>query len=262
MSTQEKTLIQRVRHPFRSRHVQLLKRETLTPSFVRLTLGGEALHDFKSDGFDDHVKLILPHEDLERPNLPKIVDGKPHTEEPRSITRDYTPLNFDPVNCTLQMDFVVQGDGPAASWARSAPIGQWLGLAGPRGSMLLPEDLQWQWLFGDESAMPAIERRLAELPANTRAVVRVQLNDAADQRSWQSAAELDLQWVDSLAEAADALEIPQGHGFIWAAGENRAMAALRKQLLAKPGAEARRMRIASYWKQGESGHHKVIDDGA
>lgn len=68
--------------------------------------------------------------------------------------------------------------------------------------------------------------------------------------------------MSSLADAADALEIPEGHGFIWAAGENRDMAALRKQLLAKPGAEARRMRIASYWKQGESGHHKVIDDGA
>src|SRR5690606_38479 len=108
------------------------------------------------------------------------------------------------------------------------------------------------------TAMPAIERRLAELPAGARAVVRVQLADREDQRAWHSAAELDVQWVDSLADAVQALEIPQGDGFIWAAGENRAMAELRRQLLAKPGANPRRMRIASYWKQGEAAHHEEI----
>lgn len=258
MSTDEITLIQRVRHPFRARHVQLLARESISPGFIRLTLGGPELHDFTSTGFDDHVKLILPQAGLEKPRLPVMVDGRPHIEGERPTMRDYTPLHFDAAACTLLMDFSIHGSGPAAQWAQTAPIGQWLGLAGPRGSMLLPADLQWHWLLGDETAMPAIERRLAELPAGARAVVRVQIADSADQRTWRSAAELDLQWVDSLAEAVEPLDIPQGRGFIWAAGENRAMTALRTQLLAKPGANPRRMRIASYWKQGEAGHHDEI----
>ncbi|MGB3423988.1 MAG: siderophore-interacting protein [Castellaniella sp.] len=261
MSTEEKTVIQRVRHPFRARHVQLLARESVSPGFVRLTLGGPELHDFLSAGFDDHVKLILPQAGQEKPNLPVMVDGRPQVEEPRPVMRDYTPLRFDPAGRTLQMDFALHGTGPAAEWARGAPIGQWLGLAGPRGSMLLPDNLQWHWLLGDETAVPAIERRLAELPPGTHAVVRVCLSDRADRRAWRSAADLDLQWVDSLAEAADALEIPQGPGFIWAAGEHRVMAALRKQLLAKPGADPRCMRIASYWKQGAAGHHEEIGAG-
>ena len=112
-------------------------------------------------------------------------------------------------------------------------------------------------LLVDESAMPAIERRLAELPASSRAIVRVQAG-AADQRVWTSAAQLDQQWVASLADAVDALQLPEGDGFVWAAGENRAMADLRKRILAKPGANPKRMRIASYWKQGEAGHHEEL----
>ncbi len=261
MSIHKTPLIERVRHPFRARHVQLLAREPVGPGFVRLTLGGPELHDFLSAGFDDHVKLILPQEGMEKPHLPVMVDGRPQLAEPRPIMRDYTPLRFDPAGHTLLLDFAVHGTGPAAAWAQSAPIGQWLGLAGPRGSLLLPGDLQWHWLLGDETAMPAIERRLAELPAGVQAVVRVQAADPADRRAWRSAADLDLQWVDALDEAADALDMPEGPGFIWAAGEHRAMAVLRKQLLAKPGADPRRMRIASYWKQGEAGHHEEIGTG-
>ena len=261
MYINEKTLIQRVRHPFRARHVQLLARELISPGFVRVTLGGPELEGFASAGFDDHVKLILPQAGLEKPNLPVMVGDRPHIEGERPTMRDYTPLRFDAAAHTLLMDFAVHGTGPAADWAASAPIGQWLGLAGPRGSMLIPADLQWHWLFGDETAMPAIERRLAELPAGTRAVVRVQVADHADQRAWSCAADLDLQWVGSLAEAMNSLEIPEGDGFIWAAGENRAMAELRKQLVSKPGANPRRMRVSAYWKQGEAGYHESAGPG-
>lgn len=260
MSTSEMSasVTRRVRHPFRSRHVQLLARESISPGFLRLTIGGPELEGFVSAGFDDHIKLILPQAGLEKPNLPVMIDGRPHVEGERPTMRDYTPLRHDAASNTLLIDFALHGAGPAADWARSAPIGQWLGLAGPRGSLLVAADLQWHWLLGDETAMPAIERRLAELPAGARAVVRVQVANPADRRAWRSAADLDLRWVDSLAESVQSLEIPHGDGFIWAAGENRVMAGLRQQLFARPGANPKRMRIASYWKQGEEGHHEEL----
>lgn len=257
-NTETSAIMQRVRHEFRSRHVQLLAREQISPGFIRLTVGGPELAGFVSAGFDDHAKLILPQAGLDKPNLPQMVDGRPHIEGERPTMRDYTPLNYDASNHTLQLEFAEHGTGPAVEWARTAAIGQWLGLAGPRGSLVVPAELDWHVLLGDESALPAMERRLAELPAGSRVIVRAQVSNPADQRDWSSAATLDLQWVDSLAAAVDALELPEGEGFVWAAGENRAMADLRKRILVKPGAHPKRMRIASYWKQGEAGHHEEL----
>jgi NADPH-dependent ferric siderophore reductase len=251
-------LIQRVRHPFAARHVQLLARETLSPGFVRLTVGGPELAGFHSAGFDDHVKLILPQDGLDRPNLPQMVDGRPHIEGARPTMRDYTPLRHDAEAHTLLLDFAVHGGGPAEHWAVNAPIGQWLGLAGPRGSMVVPAALDWHVLLGDETAMPAIERRLGELPAGTRAIVRVQVANPADARQWHSAAALDCDFVPSLPQAVEALSLPDsGAGFIWGAGENALMAALRAPLLAK-GASPKRMRLSAYWKRGVADHHEEL----
>ena len=253
----ERFVVERVRHLFAARHVQLLAREAVSPGFVRITLGGPQLAGFVSAGFDDHVKFILPQAGQEKPNLPSLVDGRPHIDGERPTMRDYTPLQFDAAAQTLTLDFAVHGTGPAVEWAMQAPLGQWCGLAGPRGSMVVAADLDWHVFFGDETAMPAIERRLAELPAGTRAIVRVQVAQAADQRQWQSRAELDLAYVTSLEQAAAQLDLPQGDGFVWGGGENSAMAAVRQQLLAK-GANPKRMRISSYWKQGEVGHHEEL----
>ena len=250
-------LIQRVRHPFAARHLQLLAREAPSPGFVRLTLGGPALAGFVSAGFDDHVKLILPQAGQERPSLPALVDGRPHVDGPRPTMRDYTPLRHDVGANTLQLEFAIHGTGPASDWAVNAPLGQWVGLAGPRGSMLIPADLDWHVLLGDESAMPAIERRLAELPAGTHAIVRVQVADPADRRAWTSRAQLDCAFSDSLLQAVEQIELPAGACFVWGAGENAVMAAVRTILLRK-GADPRRMRLSAYWKHGVADHHAEL----
>ena len=254
-------VVHRVRHPFRARHVQLLSREQPSPGFVRLTLGGPDLEDFVSAGFDDHVKLILPQAGRELPALPVLLDGRPtFVEDERPTLRDYTPLRYDAARQNLIMDFALHDAGPATEWALTAPLGQWVGLAGPRGSLVISANLPWHWLFGDETAMPAIERRLAELPAGSRAVVRVQLRNPADRRQWKSTAQLDCAWVESLADAVQALEFPQDDdGYIWAAGEHSAMAELRRLRLAT-GAAPTRMRVASYWKQGQADHHEDLND--
>lgn len=75
---------------------------------------------------------------------------------------------------------------------------------------------------------------------------------------WTSTAELDVRWVDSLTEAVLSLEIPPDDGFIWATGESRTMAVLRKQIMTESGADPIRMRIAAYWKQGEADHHEQL----
>lgn len=238
--------------------MQVVRRTQFSPGFVRLTLSGPDMADFVSAGFDDHIKLILPARGQERPSLPQLVDGRPQFEGPRPVLRDYTPVRFDAAEGTLDIEVALHDAGPASDWAASAQVGQWVGIAGPRGSMVVPTGFAWHWLLGDETALPAIARRLAELPAHTRAVVRVQLRNPQDQRDLVSAARLDVQWVPSLTVAAQALTVPEGQGYIWAAGEHTDMATLRQLLLTKPGVDPKRMRIAAYWKRGEADHHENL----
>lgn len=248
--------VQRVRYAFASRHLQLQSREVVSPGFVRITLAGADLRDFRSGGFDDHIKFLLPQPGQNKPELPQMVDGRPHFDGERPIARDYTPVRWDAAKGQLVLEFALHDHGPAAEWARTAQLGQWAGVAGPRGSMVIPMGFAWHWLLGDDSALPAVERRLAELPPEARVTVRLKVAQA-DRRPLASAAQVDLQWVDDLAEAAAALPLPAEDGYIWAAGEHTEMAAVRTVVKDK-GASLKRMRISAYWKRGEADHHEEL----
>src|SRR6185369_9649473 len=108
------------------------------------------------------------------------------------VRRDYTPRRYDAAAGELTIEFALHGDGPAARWAAQAAPGQRATIGGPRGSFVIPLDYDWHLLVGDESAMPAIARRLEELPAGATAIVILQVRDAADRRALQTSAAASL----------------------------------------------------------------------
>lgn len=233
--------VRRVRHEPRRRELAVLRAEPLSPGFVAVTLGGADLHDFTSDSFDDHVKLFF--------------------EGGGQARRDFTPRRFDRERGELTLEFALHDAGPATDWARRVAAGGKLLVGGPRGSLVVPTDYDWHLLVGDASALPAIRRRLEELPAGTRAIVVAQLN-AADRLPLPTAARLDLRWVDdgeALVGAVRALTLPPGEGYAWAAGEASAMKSVRAELVAK-GHPKEGMRVAAYWKLGTAEHHEDLQD--
>lgn len=240
-STQRR--IQRIRHELRRRELQVLRVQRISPHFASITFGGESLADFASAGFDDHVKFML--------------DGPPGTEP---VRRDYTPRRFSTAARELTIEFALHGHGPAAAWAAQAAPGMAATIGGPRGSMVVPTDYDWHLLAGDAAALPAIHRRLEELPAGTRAIVRLQV-EAADRRALHSAAALDLQWLDSpeaLLQSLQALALPAGEGFAWAGGEATLMARVRDLLLRDKGHPKEAARISAYWRAGAAGFHEDL----
>jgi NADPH-dependent ferric siderophore reductase len=237
--------VQRVRHELKRRDVQVLRAEALSPHCRSITFGGEALADFVTASFDDHVKLFLDQGDLE------------------PVRRDYTPRRFDAAARELTVEFALHGEGPAARWAAQAAPGQRATIGGPRGSFIIPVDYDWHLLAGDESALPAIARRLEQLPAGARVTVLLQVPDAADRRTLHSAAKVDLQWVadaDELVRRVRALALPPGEGYAWCAGEAGAMAALRRVLVEEKGHDRHAVRAAAYWKRGATAHHENLED--
>ncbi|RZT94936.1 siderophore-interacting protein [Rivibacter subsaxonicus] len=236
--------VQRVRHEVRRREVEVVEVEPVGANFAAITFAHPSLVDFVSEAFDDHLKFIF--------------------ESPagETVMRDYTPRRFDRAGRTLTIEFALHGHGLASDWARQAAIGQRATIGGPRGSMIVPADYHWHLLAGDATALPAIHRRLEELPAATRAIVIAQVADLADRRALASAARLELRWVstaDELVEAVRELVLPQGEGFAWCAGEAATMARLREVLLVDKRHPREAARIAAYWKRGASDFHERLD---
>jgi NADPH-dependent ferric siderophore reductase len=131
--------------------------------------------------------------------------------------------------------------------------------------MVIADDHEWHLLAGDASALPAIHRRLEELVPGQRALVLVEVADPADERRFDSAARLEVQWVRNaqqwLAALRD-LELPRTEGFAWCAGEARTMAAARNLLRMHHGHPLEAMRVSAYWKAGASGFHEDLSEPA
>ena len=248
MSLQSTTVtasrVQRVRHELKRRPVTVVRVETITPHFRSITFRDDSLADFVSASFDDHVKFILD------------ADTAPPT------MRDYTPRRFDRAARELTIEFALHGDGPVSDWAAQATIGQSATIGGPKGSLIVPTDYDWHLLIADETGLPAIARRLEELPASATALVFAAVGDAADRRVFASSADVTARWFDTLPALIAAVRersLPAGDGYAWCAGEATAMASLRRILVDDKGHDRHAVRAAAYWKQGSAAHHENLD---
>lgn len=261
----------RVRHEIKVRTVTVQSVERLSPSMQRVVFFDDSLLDFRSDGFDDHVKVFFPHPDTGQLVVPHLGEqGVSIAEDAQPIMRDYTPREFNHADKTLVIDFALHEAGPASDWARQAKVGDVLTVAGPRGSMVVPLSYDAYVFFGDETALPAIARRLEELPATATALVVAEVNSATDELALQSAAELDTFWLyrsgnpmgqaELLLQALSYIEWPQGEVYTWVAAETNVARQLRKALIAQFNIAKDRIKAAGYWQIGQSSAHEVLED--
>jgi NADPH-dependent ferric siderophore reductase len=225
--------IERVRHETRRRDLELKAVERVGANFVRVTLSGPELDGFTSLGYDDHLKLFVD----------------PDAEPP--VKRDFTPRSYDESTQELVVEFFIHDGGAASDWVKKASLGSRATIGGPRGSMIVPMDYDWYLLVGDETAIPAIARRLEELPVGAKVIALVQATDARDQRSFATLAAADIRWVatgDELVAAVRGLELPAGEGFAWCGTEGGDMVRIREILINEKGHSLDHLRASSYWR--------------
>jgi len=243
--------IHRVSHEIKRRKLQVLRITDITPRMRRVTLHGPELAGFISLGTDDHVKLLFATTPQEQAALDSFMPGQ-NSEGPKPAMRDYTPRRYDAASGELDIDFVLHGEGPAATWAAQAQAGQFLYIAGPRGSMIVPDMFDSYLLIGDETALPAIARRLEELPANRRAQVVIEIEDAAERQTLNSKAQVDVIWVlrgeRDLLEVTRQLTLPEGKLYAWVATESGLSRKVRRVLLDEFGLDEASVKAAGYWR--------------
>jgi NADPH-dependent ferric siderophore reductase len=158
----------------------------LSPAFVRVELASPAFVDLGEDGFDTRFKVVFPGATGELPPIPADpADWYPTwlsaPDEVRSPMRTYTIRDIvgDGDDVRLVVDLVVHedeghGQGPACRWALAARPGDVVQVIAPHrlteygGTEFDPAERRHLLLIGDETAVPAIARILADLrPGHT-----------------------------------------------------------------------------------------------
>ena len=147
-----------------------------------------------------------------------------------------------------------------------------LGVAGPRGSHVVPPAFDWYLLCGDETVLPSIARRLEEFPAGARAIAFVEVADAAEEQALATRADLTLTWLhrdgaapgttDLLERAVRGLDFPPGDPYVWASGEATSLRPLRRHLLHDRGLRPGVVHFSGHWKRGAANHdhHEPIEE--
>lgn len=250
---------QRVRHETRLRLLTVTAVTDITPLMRRVRLTGD-MEGFSSVGHADHIKVFLFPEGVE-PLLPPIgPNGAEFAPGTRPEMRDYTPRYWSVEEGWIELDFVLHGDGPASSWAASAAPGKTLVIGGPRGSLVIPTAFDWYLLAGDETALPAIGRRIEELPEGAPVVAVIEVDSAAEEQAFDTKADLDLIYVHRNGAAAGtttllldkikSLNLPTGDAYAYIAAESTISKAIRAHLTDERGFNPEWVKAAGYWLLG------------
>lgn len=242
---------QRVRHETRMRLLEVVSVTDVTPLMRRIRLSGD-MEGFASVGHADHIKAFFFPAGIE----PRIEFSD--TERPEM--RDYTPRYWSVAQGWLELDFVLHGDGPASSWAAQAAVGQKLLIGGPRGSLVVPMMFDWYLLAGDETALPALGRRIEELPAGAKILAIIEVADKNEEQVFATNAAPQVIYVHRngqpagtttlLLDAIKAQEFPQGVAYAYIAGESAASKAIRAHLTDERGFDPEYVKAAGYWLLG------------
>ncbi|XVQ13512.1 siderophore-interacting protein [Spirillospora sp. CA-255316] len=252
--------------PFRFFDLEVVATERLSPTMLRVTLGGAGIAGFASGGRDQRVKLFLPHPHQDAPLVPAeagddwFAAWRAMDPAERGIMRSYTVRRQRPG--LLDVDFALHGDrGPASRWAAAARPGDRIALLGPTDAdnagvdFRPPPAAEWVLIAGDETALPAIGGILEALPDGLPAKAWIEVPCQADADGYDLPARADITWLvrdagGSLAAALPAAAFPAGVPYAWLAGEAKTTRTLRRHLVNERGLDRRSISFTGYWRRG------------
>ncbi len=239
-------------HVFRAVVVRV---DDFTPSMKRVVFGGEGLTGFASTGVgDEYLRVLFPRAGETEPELPVVVDNAlDYSTIDLDLLRTYTVRGHDAEAGEVTIDFVVHQGGLASSWAQGARPGDVVGLNTPTGMYDAPAGLAWQILVSDCAGLPALARILEQTPAHVRSRVVVEVPD--DEHRVELSGAADVTWVtggngrgpSQLEDIVRTLPTPGNDGYVWVAGESKALRGVRKYLRKELGLPASSYKAVGYW---------------
>lgn len=234
---------------------------------IRITFEGADLSDFQStEKPDEFVYLLFPPTGASKAILPaRSKVGSDDWNYPAGVSeppgRYYTIRKWDDDRRELVIDFAVHDGGVGGTWAAGAQVGDPLGIRRPTARFNIPADCEWVLLLADFTGLPAVGRIVEEMPASQKIVAHVEIPSSDDRQSLKCPCELSLHWhatfgqsgcATQLLNIARSVELPEGHGYIWIAGEAKAVSDSRKHFRDVVGVDKDRITSVGYWIEGQA----------
>jgi NADPH-dependent ferric siderophore reductase len=235
----------------------------LSPRLLSVLVTGDELDGFAGAAPTSHLKVFLPVDGQDEPNIPEFTpDGPVYAGDgPPPVVRTYTPRRYDSGTKILEIQFLLHGEGPASAWAQQAKPGDKLAVGGPGGRFSLEPAADHWWIAGDESAIPAVATLLEALPDSVTAEVHLEMDSPDDVIELPAAGKTAVRWHQrqpgvygaELAAAARDAEIPAG-ARVWVGCEAAAMRGIRRYLAGERGIPVAQLVTRGYWRTGEQNH--------
>lgn len=240
--------------------VTVVSAENITPNMRRVKFACEDIAPFVEGGL--HVRVLLPPEGRPPVWPTLLADGRtgwPEGEDELAV-RVYTIRYVEIARRELSIDFFQHTTpgvaAPGADFARRARPGQKIALLGPGGGGI--PQARSMLLAGDATALPAIARIAAEVPAGTRIHAIIEVMDAAEEQPLPTSGTLDVRWLHRacgseggqlFSEAVRAaIESTDAETYVWIACEKDEVRPIRA-LLKQRGHDRQRMYAAWYWEK-------------
>lgn len=244
---------------------EVLNAERISPHFVRITLGGEDLLQWRDLGFDQWFRLALPVSDgtrfdrlSDRFDLRGYVRYLTLPKSTRPVIRNYTVREYHPETGRLEVDFVVHGEeGVAGPWASSLPTGAPVALIDQGCGYRPVEGAARIVIAGDESALPAVLGILRDAPAETSGIAIIEIPHDEDRQPVAAPPGVDVRWIVRDADArpgAGALAAVRELGpdpepvSAFFAGEQQLAAGGRRHLVNACGVPKSSVDFTGYWR--------------
>lgn len=251
---------EKVGYPIGIRETEVVRTAMVGSGLLRVTLGGAGTEGFEAHAPDEHVKLIFPDPDGSL-RLPEPNGAMLRWPRPALVSREYTVRRYDPVAGEIDIDIAPHDCGLASDWALAARPGTVMHIAGPPGGLIVPDAYDRYLLAGDITALPAIARRLEELPGSAKGWAFVEVADAAEEIALSAPEGVQVRWLhrgglpagtgEALARAAMAVTVPEGERvYVWAAGEAGQIKPLRRWVRDELCLDKADSDITGYWKRG------------
>lgn len=195
--------------PYRTFEAEVARRESLSPSFLRVTFVGADLEEFADCGFDQRIKLALPLPTCGLHHLPRGENWHSRWRRlpvhKRNPVRTYTVRAVRQAAREVDVDFVLHGhDGPFSRWASAVSPGSRVAIVGPDArfpgdhdgaDFRPPAHIRTFLLAGDETAVPAISAILQRLPAESRGHVLLEVPRSSDVRAIAAPRGMRVRWL-------------------------------------------------------------------